>query len=112
MTLRVLAVVARFKWQHIDYLEALAERFDLDVVYCGEGHAGSVREGRDEGLTIESLGTFAERKTAGIRDALQQAIARVQHDVIHLMYYLNEELTVLARELAPPSTLVVHECRD
>jgi hypothetical protein len=109
--LRVLAVVSRFKWQHIDYLAALRERFDFLGAHVGEAHAGSVRRARFEGLPLVTL-SARQNDVEGARPGLDEILKTFAPDVVHVLYYHNEGLTLLARGLAPPQTLVVHECRD
>ena len=38
---RLLAVVSRFKWVHINYLKALEAHFDVLVAWSGEGGKGA-----------------------------------------------------------------------
>ncbi len=104
---RVLALVACLKWLHVDYLHALAERFDLNVAYCGVGHLGAVAAARREGLRLRPL----PAGSLGGRRALAEVIAAVDPEIIHVLYYRHEELAVLARELSEEA-LVLFECRD
>jgi hypothetical protein len=104
--IRVLALVARFKWLHIDYLHALAERVDLRVAYADEGHAGVAIQAAREGLRITALAPGAAR-----RRALAELISATNPQVIHVLYYHHEELALTARELAPDAVLI-YECRD
>jgi len=110
--IRVLAVVSRFKWQHIDYLAALAERFDLTVAWAGEGHQGAVAHAIRRGLRLCSLGWTKEGGVKAVRSRLSEAILKCQPDVVHLMYYFHEHLVLLVRELAEKRTLILFECRD
>ncbi len=106
--LRALALVAVFKWLHVDYLHALAERFDLTVGFVSEGHPGAAATAAREGLRMRQL---PESPGGAQRRALSDLIAAVDPEVIHAMYYRHEELTVLARERAPEAA-VIYECRD
>jgi hypothetical protein len=110
--IRVLAVVSWFKWQHIDYLAALAEKFDLTVAWAGEGHQGAVAHALRRGLRLYSLGRTKEDGLKAVRSRLSEVILKCRPDVIHLMYYFHEDLVVFARELAEKRTLIVFECRD
>lgn len=105
--MRVLAVIARFKWQHIDYLLALAEHVELKVAWIEEIHEGAARHAAHRSLDMVRIGS-GESAGPGLR-ALCHGWSP---DVLHLMYYFQDELTVLARMLVPPGTAIVHECRD
>lgn len=105
---KVLIIVAHFKWQHIDYLSALARHSILEVAIVGEAHQGAVKAFRKTGRTVHSLGQFRQLEP----ERLEQLLAHCQPDVVHLMYYFHEELTILARRLAPARVKVVYECRD
>ena len=109
---RVLAVVSRFKWQHIDYLRALADPVDLTVAWAGEGHAGAAARGGREGLRTIPLGTIQDSGLGEVRARLADAIAAAQPDVVHVMYYNHERLTLLVRELVGSRVVVLFECRD
>jgi hypothetical protein len=103
--------VARFKWSHIDYLAALGGEVELHSVWSGHGHAEAPGRGQREGLQLESVGALATEGSAAVRAALREQIRRVQPDLVHVMYYRHEELTLLLRELLP-DTALVWECRD
>jgi hypothetical protein len=107
----MLAVVSRFKWQHIDYLAALAEQFELAAVWSGDGHEGAAARALAEGMRGHPIGAIRDVGAAFVRAMLGEAIAWWQPQVVHVMYYDHDELTVLVRELAPTS-LLVYECRD
>src|SRR5947207_1776269 len=109
---RMLAVVSRFKWVHINYLTALREHFDLRAVSFGEGGKGAPADAVAEGMPLVPFGAVNEIGIAEARTGLEEQIAAWQPDVIHLMYYYNEELTLLARALVGDSAVVIHECRD
>jgi hypothetical protein len=106
--LRLLALISAFEWSHVDYLHALAERFELTVGHLSERHEGAVACAQGEGLRV---------RTAGDSDGepdparLAELIAAVQPDAIHALYYKHEELVLRARELAAGAVLA-YECRD
>ncbi|HUK40748.1 MAG TPA: hypothetical protein VLX11_06890, partial [Candidatus Acidoferrales bacterium] len=110
--LRALAVVSRFKWQHIDYLAALAEQFALTVAWAGEEHPGVVVHATRVGLQLCSLGLTEKDGVKAVRSRLSQAILECQPDVVHLIYYFHEHLVLLAKQLADRNTLILFECRD
>ncbi len=112
MMRRVLAIVSRFKWSHIDYLAALARRVDLLVAWAGEAHPGSIAQALREGLRATPLGRIDEAGPAEVAARLREAIEGWRPSVVHVMYYHHERLTMIARELAGDQALVVHECRD
>ena len=56
----LLAVVARFRYGHIDYLRALADHFDLAVAWWGEGNPGAVEDALMRGLPLQPLGGVRE----------------------------------------------------
>ena len=105
---RVLAVVARYLRWHTDYLRALAAHADLTVAVSGEVEAGSVDVARAEGLRVRSIGTIALAK---LRTRLAEIVDECRPDIVHLGWYGHEQLTVLAREVAPQAR-IVFECRD
>src|SRR5947209_1241275 len=100
--LRLLALISAFEWSHVDYLHALAERFELTVGHLSERHEGAVACAQGEGLRV---------RTAGDSDGepdparLAELIAAVQPDAIHALYYKHEELVLRARELAAGAVL-------
>ncbi len=105
---RVLAVVSHFKKQHIDYLLALKKRYHLRVAITSEAHDGAVETARLESLHVTTIGTIEK-----IDVQLFQKILNNWHpNVVHVMYYFNEELTILARRLADDDVVIIHECRD
>ncbi len=109
---RMLAVVSRFKWQHIDYLAALAAHFDVRVVWSDEGHEGATAHALKEGMRGSDIGGIDAVGIAAVRSGLRDAIAAWEPEVVHVMYYRHERLALLARELAGDRALVVLECRD
>jgi hypothetical protein len=106
---RVLAIVARYLDRHTDYLLALAEHVDLIVVVSGEEAPGSVDEARREGLDIVDIGTIGLPRVAA---RLRRVIDAWRPHVVHAMWYTNEHLVTLARELVGSRARVVYECRD
>lgn len=108
----MLAVVGRFKWVHIDYLSALGEHFDLSVAWAGEGGKGAPLDAVAEGMRGVPIGRIQELGETEVRANLARAISDWQPDVVHLMYYNHEELTIMARELVGDTARVVFECRD
>ena len=70
----MLAVVTRFKWVHIDYLNALAEHFDLVVAYAGEGGQGAAQDGIRAGVRGVRAGV------RGIRAGARRIGAAADHD--------------------------------
>lgn len=109
---RVLAIVSRFKWSHIDYLAALANRLDLLVAWAGEAHRGSLAQALREGLRATPIGRIDEVGPAEVAARLREAVEDWKPSVVHVLYYHHERLTMMARELAGDHALVVHECRD
>jgi len=108
----VLAVVSWFKWQHIDYLSALAEKFDLAVAWSGEAHEGAIAHATARGLRLFSLGRTELDGFKNVRGCLSEVILQCRPDVIHLMYYFHEQLVLFAREVAGKKALILFECRD
>jgi len=109
---RVLAVVSRFKWSHIDYLHALAKEVDLRVVWSGVGHAGASEQAIKEGLPAESIGSIDVDGASAVGERLVAAIATHDAETLHVMYYEHEQLTTLARDVAGGSRRLIWECRD
>jgi hypothetical protein len=109
---RMLAVVARFKWTHIDYLAALGEHFDVHVAWSGEGGRGASGDGVRDGMRGGPIGWVPDDGIESVRARLAEAIDEWQPDVVHVMYYNHEELAVAIRELVGDSVTVVFECRD
>jgi hypothetical protein len=108
----MLAVVARFKWVHIDYLKALEQHFDLRVAWSGEGGKGAPGDGVREGLRAVPIGWIPEVGVAEVRSQLGEVIAEWAPDLVHLMYYYQDELTVIAREKVGDRAAILYECRD
>jgi hypothetical protein len=109
---RVLAVVARFKWVHIDYLMALGEHFDLVVAYAGEGGRGAAQDGISAGIRGIPIGFPRGPDRAAVRPRLADVIAAHRPELVHVMYYNHEDLTLMVRELVGSDVPVVFECRD
>jgi hypothetical protein len=108
----MLAVVARFKWIHVNYLKALERHFDVMVAWSGEGGKGAAEDGLREGLRGVPIGSVRDLGPAEVRSRLANAIADWQPDVVHLMYYNHDDLTLMVRELVDHTVTVVYECRD
>ena len=109
---RVLAVVSRFKWVHIDYLAALGEHFDLVVAYAGEGGRGAAQDGINAGIRGVPIGFPKDAGSDAVQARLAEVIADHRPELVHLMYYNHEDLTLMARELVGPEVPLVFECRD
>ncbi len=108
----MLAVVSRFKWVHIDYLAALGEHFDLLVAYAGEGGRGAAKDGIRDGIRGTPIGYPPDAGKDEVRARLAEAIDGHQPELVHVMYYNHEDLTLMVRELVGPDVPVVFECRD
>jgi hypothetical protein len=108
----VLAVVSRFKWVHIDYLTALAEHFDLVVAYAGEGGQGAAQDGIRAGVRGVPIGFPQDAGSDAVRARLAEVIADHRPELVHVMYYNHEDLTLMVRELVGPDVPVVFESRD
>lgn len=109
---KLLAVVSRFKWVHINYLKALEAHFDVRVAWSGEGGRGASRDALQEGLRGGSIGSIRDAGSDAVRAALSHQIASHRPDLIHLMYYNHDELTLMARDRAGASVPILYECRD
>ncbi|MGH2993352.1 MAG: hypothetical protein ACRDL1_07420, partial [Solirubrobacterales bacterium] len=109
---RLLAVVARFKWVHINYLKALEEHFDLRVAWSGEGGDGAAEDGIREGLRGAPVGWIRDAGVAEVRSRLAAVISRWRPDLVHVMYYDHDDLTLIVREIVGDGVPVVYECRD
>ena len=109
---RLLAVVSRFKWVHIAYLAALEEHFEVFVAWSGEGGTGAPLDGLKAGLRGVPIGYIPEVGQAEVRANLGGAMSEFSPDLIHVMYYNHEDLTLMARELAGEGMPIVFECRD
>ncbi len=107
----VLAVVSRFKWSHIDYLVALSREVELTVAWSGVGHSGAAQRAAVDGLRMTPIGALATDGEAAVRSALGSLIGQSAPDLIHVMYYYHEELTLLLRDMCP-DVPIVWECRD
>ncbi|MBV9312068.1 MAG: glycosyltransferase [Solirubrobacterales bacterium] len=109
---RLLAVVSRFKWVHIDYLAALEEHFDVFVAWSGEGGKRAPLAGLRAGMRGLPIGWIPDLGTAQVRARLQRVIAAFRPDLVHVMYYNHEDLTLLVREIVGGELPIVFECRD
>ena len=108
---RLLAVVSRFKWVHINYLKALEAHFEVRLAWSGEGGRGAPLDALGEGLSGAPLGTLREDGEEAVREALRAQIESFRPDAIHVMYYNHDALTLMARELCGDVPLL-YECRD
>ena len=114
--LKVLAVVSRLKWHHIDYLIALGKRVALQVAVVSEAHSGAVANGRKWGLDIVVVD--AANPEHPPHQPWQEIIRGYRPDVVHAMYYLHEELTANLRSVLDGVNVngcrprLVFECRD
>jgi hypothetical protein len=108
----MLAVVARFKWVHINYLKALEQHFELRVAWSGEGGKGAARDGVREGLPAVPIGWAPDVGATEVSSRLGRVLSDWAPDVVHLMYYNHDELTLMARDLVGDDAAVVYECRD
>ena len=106
---RVLAVVPRFHSQQIDYLLALADRVELTVAVSGVADPLAQDVAIADGLDVVPIGAIGLSK---IRGRLAELIQTREPAIIHLGWYGHEQLTLLARDLAPPPTAIIYECRD
>jgi hypothetical protein len=109
---RLLAVVSRFKWVHIDYLAALGEHFEVLVAFSGEGGSGAARDGIREGLRGEAIGSIRDDGPEQVQANLEAVVSSFAPDLVHVMYYHHEDLTLLVRELVGDRIPIVFECRD
>ena len=92
---RLLAVVSRFKWIHINYLKALEAHFEVRVAWSGEGGKGAARDGLSEGLHGAPIGTIREdgRKMhpAYLYEVKRPEESRYQHDYYKLLQTVSAE---------------------
>ena len=109
---RLLAVVSRFKWVHIAYLAALEEHFEVLVAWSGEGGKNAPVDAVNGGLRGVPIGWARDVGVDAVRAELEQVLGDFEPDLVHIMYYNHEELTVMARELVGNAVPVVFECRD
>lgn len=109
---RLLAVVGRFKWVHIAYLDALSRHFEVLVAWSGEGGVGAARDGVRAGMRGVPIGWVKDVGADYVRSQLEKVISEFRPDLVHLMYYNHEDLTLMVRELLGDSVPIVFECRD
>lgn len=109
---RLLAVVGRFKWVHIAYLDALSRYFEVLVAWSGEGGVDAVQDGVRAGMRGVPIGWVKDVGADHVRSRLQEVISEFRPDLVHLMYYNHEDLTVMVREMLGDSVPIVFECRD
>ena len=110
--LRVLAIFCNFKWSHIDYLNALSNVVDLRTAWSGEAHEGAVNRAVKEGLDMRQIGVLGKQEESTVAAQLKTLIAEYNPDLIHLMYYYNEQLTCLTRKITGNELPIIFECRD
>lgn len=108
----MLAVVSRFKWVHINYLAALGEHYDVMVAWSGEGGRRAPEDALALGMRGVPIGRVDRDGADAVRARLAAAISDWRPELVHVMYYIHEELTLLVRELVGDSVPVVFECRD
>lgn len=108
----MLAVVARFQWLHLNYLKALQEHFELLVAWSGEDGAGVVADGTREGLPCVPIGWIPDVGEAEVRSRLGEVLSDWRPDLVHVMYYRHDDLTLMVRELVGDDVTVVYECSD
>lgn len=109
---RLLAVVSRFKWTHIDYLAALSNYFDVFVAWSGAGNKGAALAALRGGMRGVPIGWITDRGVAPMRARLKRLISSFRPDLVHVMYYHHEELVLAVRELVGAELPIVFECRD
>jgi hypothetical protein len=105
-------VVSRFKWTHIDYLAALADYFEVFVAWSGQGGQGAPLAGLRAGMRGLPIGWIPDLGADAVRARLRRVISAFRPDLVHVMYYNHEELTLLVRELVGDGLPIVFECRD
>jgi hypothetical protein len=108
----MLAVVARFKWIHINYLKALEKHFEVLVAWSGEGGKGAPQDGLGEGLHGVPIGWTPDLGAHKVRSRLERVLSEWAPDLVHLMYYNHDDLALMARELVGDGAPIVYECRD
>jgi hypothetical protein len=109
---RMLVVVGRFKWVHIDYIRALDQHFDVFVAWSGEGGVSAPADAMREGMRGAPIGRVRDLGADEVRANLARVIDEFQPDLVHLMYYSHEDLTLIARDIVGERTPIVFECRD
>ncbi len=108
----MLAVVSRFKSLHIDYLAALAEHFEVFVAWSGYGEKGAPVAGLRAGMRGVPIGWLPDLGADQVGARLRKVISAFGPDLVHVMYYHHEDLTLLVRELVGERLPIVFECRD
>jgi hypothetical protein len=109
---RVLAVVSRLKWIHVDYLHALAKAVDLRIAWSGSTQPEAVRRAAKEGLPLEPLGELERDGPDEVRARLAALVEVADPEVVHVMYYHHEALVPIAREVVGDRAAVIVEIRD
>ena len=115
----VLVIITRFKWTHIDYLVALGEHVDLRVLVSGEVHQGAIANGIRWWLDIRRIGSLGHGNETTIQNEIMENINDMRPDIVHVMYYYHEEITLMVRKIldikaaeSDLRTALVFECRD
>lgn len=109
---RLLAVVSRFTWMHIDYLVALADHFEVFVAWSGEGGKGAAVDGLRSGMRGVPIGWIPDVGAEAVRARLHRVISAFRPDLVHVMFYHHEDLTLAVREIVGGEVPVVFESRD
>ena len=73
------------------------------VAWSGEGGIGAPGDAMREGMRGAPIGWIRDVGPDAVRANLARVIDEWQPDVVHLMYYNHEELTLMARELVGDS---------
>ena len=109
---RMLAVVSRFKWMHLDYLAALSTYFEVFVAWSGEGNRGAALAALRGGMRGLPVGWIPDHGAGSVRARLQRVISAFRPDLVHVMYYHHEQLILAVREFVGDELPIVFECRD
>ena len=110
--MRVLAIVSRFKWSHIDYMAALGNEVDLFVGWSDVGHQGAPEHAIREGIRAQDIGSLASDGQPVVARNLARLINESRPDLVHILYYNHEQLTIMLRDMLDGGTPLIWECRD
>ena len=110
--MRVLAIVSRFKWSHIDYMAALGNEVDLFVGWSDVGHQGAPEHAIKEGIRATNVGSLAVEGETVVYGNLARLIDECRPDLVHILYYNHEQLTIMLRDMLGAGTPLIWECRD
>lgn len=105
----MLVIASKFKLSQIEYLKAIAEHVELEIAVNGEEREGMTQLARKEGLRATPIGRLG---LGAVAARLRRLLSSFQPDVVHTMYHYNDEVTVMARDLAAAGTVIIHESRD